>query len=171
MSTVLATVAFLLLLDTSLLSQAGITHYSQLLTLQHSTKVLFVFFIVALFFFKLIFKVLTTTWRVSPGHILINIYKLIIGCQCRQEMGNFTDSEQLKIPKTDCALKVYKDKELCSLYQQHGSGACAVGFYLQDHAYGAWQGLRTVILCNTIVNCLSKENWPNTVDMLVFTFI
>ena len=29
MSTVLATVAFLLLLDTSLLSQAGITHYSQ----------------------------------------------------------------------------------------------------------------------------------------------
>ena len=30
-------VAFLLLLDTTLLSQAGITHYSQLLTLQHST--------------------------------------------------------------------------------------------------------------------------------------
>ena len=43
-STVLATVAFLLLLDTSLLSQAGITHYSQLLTLQHSTKLLFFFF-------------------------------------------------------------------------------------------------------------------------------
>ena len=42
MSTVLATVAFLLLLDTSLLSQAGITHYSQQLTLQHSTKLLFV---------------------------------------------------------------------------------------------------------------------------------
>ena len=41
MSTVLATVAFLLLLDTSLLSQAGIMHYSQLLTLQHSTKVLY----------------------------------------------------------------------------------------------------------------------------------
>ena len=39
MSTVLATVAFkfLLLLDTSLLSQAGTAHYSQLLTLQHST--------------------------------------------------------------------------------------------------------------------------------------
>ena len=41
MSTVLATVAFLLLLDTSLLSQAGTTHYSQLQTLQHSTKLLF----------------------------------------------------------------------------------------------------------------------------------
>ena len=40
MSTVLATVAFLLLLDTSLLSQAGTMHYSQLLTLQHSTKLL-----------------------------------------------------------------------------------------------------------------------------------
>ena len=35
-STVLATVAILLLLDTSLLSQAGTTYYSQLLTLQHS---------------------------------------------------------------------------------------------------------------------------------------
>ena len=32
MSTVLATVAFLLLLDTSLLSQAGTSHYSQLLS-------------------------------------------------------------------------------------------------------------------------------------------
>ena len=37
-NTVLATVAFLLLLDASLLSQMDITHYSQLLTLQHSTK-------------------------------------------------------------------------------------------------------------------------------------
>ena len=37
MSTVLASVAFLLLLDASLLSQAGITQYSQQLTLQHST--------------------------------------------------------------------------------------------------------------------------------------
>ena len=44
MSTVLVTVAFLLLLDTSLLSQAGTTYYSQLLTLQHSTK-LFLFLI------------------------------------------------------------------------------------------------------------------------------
>ena len=44
-STVLATVAFLLLLDTSLLSQAGTTHYSQILTLQHSTKLFyFIFF-------------------------------------------------------------------------------------------------------------------------------
>ena len=44
MSTVLATVAFLLLLDTSLLSQAGTSHYSQLLTLQHSTKLLLFYF-------------------------------------------------------------------------------------------------------------------------------
>ena len=44
MSTVLATVAFLLLLDARLLSQAGITHYSQQLTLQHSTKLFFFFF-------------------------------------------------------------------------------------------------------------------------------
>ena len=27
------------------------------------------------------------------------------------EITNFTDSEQLMAPKTDCALKVYKDKE------------------------------------------------------------
>ena len=39
-----ATVAFLLLPDTNLLPQAGITHYSQLLTRQHSTKLLLVFF-------------------------------------------------------------------------------------------------------------------------------
>ena len=39
-NTVLATVAFLLPLHTNLLSQAGITHYSQLLTLQHTTKLL-----------------------------------------------------------------------------------------------------------------------------------
>ena len=54
MSTVLATVAFLLLLDTSLLSQGGIMHYSQQLTLQHSTKL--VFFLSRS---KLIFKVPT----------------------------------------------------------------------------------------------------------------
>ena len=48
MSTALTTVAFLLLLDTSLLSQAGIMHYSQQLTLQHSTKVLFFFFLIFL---------------------------------------------------------------------------------------------------------------------------
>ena len=41
MSTVLATVAFLPLLYTSLLSQGGIMHYSQQLTLQCSTKLLF----------------------------------------------------------------------------------------------------------------------------------
>ena len=28
---------------------------------------------------------------------------------------NLMDSEQLKTPKTDCALKVYKDKELYQL--------------------------------------------------------
>ena len=57
-STVLATVAFLLILHTSLLSQVGITHYSHRLTLQHSTKLLFIY----LFFLsrpKLIFKVPT----------------------------------------------------------------------------------------------------------------
>ena len=49
MSTVLATVAFLLLLDTSLLSQAGTSHYSQLLTLQHSTKLLLLFYFIFIF--------------------------------------------------------------------------------------------------------------------------
>ena len=39
-----ATVAFLLLPDTNLLPQVAITHYSQLLTQQHSTKLLLVFF-------------------------------------------------------------------------------------------------------------------------------
>ena len=58
-NTLSATVAFLLLLDTGLLPQVGITHYSQLLTRQHSTKLLvFLFFVV---FFKSIFKVPTTT--------------------------------------------------------------------------------------------------------------
>ena len=45
-------------------------------------------------------------------------YKLTIGWQCQQEMGkipNFTDSEWLKTPKTDCVLKVYKDKEFYQL--------------------------------------------------------
>ena len=47
-------------------------HYSQLLTLQHSTKLLFVicFFLSRS---KLIFKVLTTTWGVPPDHILTNL--------------------------------------------------------------------------------------------------
>ena len=48
-NTLSAAVAFLLLPDTNLLPQAGITHYSQLLTRQHSTKFLLVFFI---YFFK-----------------------------------------------------------------------------------------------------------------------
>ena len=64
--------------------------YLQQLTLQHSTKLLFV-------------------------------YKLIIGCQCRQEMGkipNFTDSERFKTPKTDFLLKCYKDKEVYQLVGQ-----------------------------------------------------
>ena len=50
-NTLLAAVAFLLLLDTNLLPQAGSTHYSQLPTLQHSTKLLR-FFLFLLFFFK-----------------------------------------------------------------------------------------------------------------------
>ena len=45
MNTLSATVAFLMLLpDTNLLPQAGITHYSQLLTRQHSFKLLVFFF-------------------------------------------------------------------------------------------------------------------------------
>ena len=65
-NTLSATVAFLLLPDTNLLPQAGITHYSQLLTRQHSTKLLLVFFFVFFFFVflsrsKLNFKVPTTT--------------------------------------------------------------------------------------------------------------
>ena len=61
MSTVLPTVAFLLLVDASLLLQGGFMHYSQQLTLQHSTKLLFVFFFFFLSRSKLIFKVPTTT--------------------------------------------------------------------------------------------------------------
>ena len=51
MSTVLAPVAFLLLLDTSLLSQGGFMHYSQQLTRQHSTKLLFFCLFVCFCFF------------------------------------------------------------------------------------------------------------------------
>ena len=50
-NTLSATVAFLLLPDTNLLPQVAITHYSQLLTRQHSTKLLLVFFY--LFYFYL----------------------------------------------------------------------------------------------------------------------
>ena len=52
-NTLSATVAFLLLPDTNLLPQAGIMHYSQLLTRQHSTKLLFFFFFFFFFFFYL----------------------------------------------------------------------------------------------------------------------
>jgi len=31
------------------------------------------------------------------------------------KIPNFTDSEQFKTPKTDCALKVYQDKEFYQL--------------------------------------------------------
>ena len=37
-------------------------------------------------------------------HLTLTDYKQIIGCQCRQEMGeipNFTDSERFKTPKSD----------------------------------------------------------------------
>ena len=47
-------------------------------------------------------------------------YKLIIGCQYRQEMGKITDSEWFKTPKTDCALKVYQGKE----FYQFGFQVC-----------------------------------------------
>ena len=49
-NTLSATVAFLLLPDTNLLPQAGITHYSQLLTRQHYTKLLLVFFYFIFYF-------------------------------------------------------------------------------------------------------------------------
>ena len=58
-------------------------------------------------------------------------YKLIIGCQCLQEMAkipNFMDSERLT-PKTECALKVYKDKNSISLDSRfvdlENTGECA----------------------------------------------
>ena len=53
MNTLSATVAFLLLPDTNLLPQVAITHYSQLLTRQHSTKLLLVFFFSSFFSFFL----------------------------------------------------------------------------------------------------------------------
>ena len=74
--------AFLLLLDASLLSQADVTHYSQLLTLQHST----------VFFFSL---------KISLDRLKTEMGKI----------SNFTDSKWFKTPKMDCALKVYQDKE------------------------------------------------------------
>ena len=66
MNTLFATVAFLLLLDTNLLPQTGITHYSQLPTLQHSTKLLCFFCLFFLSRSKLIFKAPTTTWGSLP---------------------------------------------------------------------------------------------------------
>ena len=54
-NTLSATVAFLLLPDTNLLPQVAITHYSQLLTRQHSTK----FLLVCSFFVFLFFSSLT----------------------------------------------------------------------------------------------------------------
>ena len=45
-------------------------------------------------------------------------YKLVIGCQCQQEMekiSNLTDSEWFETPKMDFLLKVYKDKEFYQL--------------------------------------------------------
>ena len=67
MSTVLATVAFQLLVDTSLLSQGGFMHYSQQLTLQHSTKLYFVFY--SYLFFINFFKVdLSFFSKFRPPH-------------------------------------------------------------------------------------------------------
>ena len=44
------------------------------------------------------------TWGAPPSQILTNLITNVIGCQCRQETGKIpkhTDSERLKIPKTD----------------------------------------------------------------------
>ena len=57
-------------------------------------------------------KILQETCTIMQGLSVWVNYKLIIGCQCRQEMGkipNFTDSERFKTPKTDFLLKFYKD--------------------------------------------------------------
>ena len=46
-------------------------------------------------------------------------YKLIIGCQCRQEMGkipNFTDSERIETPKMDIVLKIKNSISLDSRF-------------------------------------------------------
>ena len=72
-NTLSATVAFLLLPDINLLPQVAITHYSQLLTRQHSTKLLLVLFFFFLSRSKLIFKVPMTTWGAPPDHILTNL--------------------------------------------------------------------------------------------------
>ena len=54
---------------------------------------------------------------IARPHLNKLIYKLIIGCQCQQEMGNFTDSsEWFATPKMDCmCAKLFKDKEFYQL--------------------------------------------------------
>ena len=68
---------------------------------------------------KLIFKAPTTTCGVPPGHILTNsIINTLLDANANRKSGkipNFMDSELLKTPKTDCALKVYKHKEFYQL--------------------------------------------------------
>ena len=66
--------------------------------------------------FFYIFKVLTTTWRVPPDHILTNLtINWLLDANADKKITNFTDSERFKTPKTNCALKVYKDKEFYQL--------------------------------------------------------
>ena len=47
------------------------------------------------------------------------VFRTLPGCQCQQEMGkipNFTDSERLKTPKTDCALKSLQRQRILSAW-------------------------------------------------------
>ena len=141
MSTVLATVAFLLLLDTSLLSQAGITHYSQLLTLQHSTKLLFFKKSIS----KLIFKVPTTTSRVPPGHILTNlIINWLLDVNANRKWGKSPILRTLnrwRLPKLTVGQKFTKTKNSISLDSRYvdleNTGFSATLSYIahQHHPY------------------------------------
>ena len=45
----------------------------------------------------------------------VNILTMTMGWQEMGKIPNFTESERLKTPKTDCVQKVYKDKEFYQL--------------------------------------------------------
>ena len=79
-------------------------HFSFLYCIVVLTIDFYLFIILFLSRSKIIFKVLTTTWRVPPGNILTNYWMpMPTG---NGEIPDFTDSEWLKTPKTDCTLKV-----------------------------------------------------------------
>ena len=69
-------------------------------------------------------------------------YKLIIGWQCRQEMGKipkYTDSEQLMTPKTDYLLSDYEGEESISMdfqvcQPQKTRVLCHLKAYPQSHS-------------------------------------